>query len=149
RMRASSRAKDTPVIFLSAAESPEFSVAEAYRHGVVDFLFKPIVPDILRAKVSVFVDLFRKGERLRELERRERARAEEALRETELRFSRFMQHLPGLAWIKDLSGRYIFANDAAERAFGTPQACLYGKTDEAIFPPEIAARFRENDLRAI
>lgn len=148
RMRAADRTKHTPVIFLSAAESAEFPVAEAYRLGAVDFLVKPLIPEILRAKVAVFVDLFRKGERLRELERRERARAEEALRETERRFALFMEHLPGLAWIKDLAGRYLFANDAAERAFGTPRADLYGKTDDEVFPPETAAQFRENDRRA-
>ena len=149
RMRASDRARHTPVIFLSAAEIDEFPVAEAYRLGAVDYLVKPIVPDVLRAKVAVFVDLFRKGERLRDLERRERERAEEALRETEQRFARFMQHLPGLAWIKDADGRYLYANDAAERAFGTPRADLYGQTDAELFPPETAARFRENDRRAV
>src|SRR5262245_49180607 len=148
RMRASERSRHTPVIFLSAAESDEFPVVEAYRLGAVDFLLKPLVPDILRAKVAVFVDLFRKGERVRALERAERERAEEALRETERRFARFMEHLPGLAWIKDLSGRYLYANDAAERAFGRPRSELYGTTDEAIFPPDTAAAFRENDRRA-
>src|SRR5262249_22651099 len=43
----------------------------------------------------------------------ERKRTEEALRATEQRFAMFMQHLPGLAWIKDLKGRYVYANDAA------------------------------------
>jgi PAS domain S-box-containing protein len=148
RMRAADRTKHTPVIFLSAAESAEFPVAEAYRLGAIDYLVKPLIPDILRAKVAVFVDLFRKGERLRQLERRERARAEEALRETERRFARFMEHLPGLAWIKDLAGRYIFANDSAERAFGILRTDLYGKTDDEVFPRETAARFRENDHRA-
>jgi len=74
--------------------------------------------------------------------------AERSARENEERFARFMQHLPGLAWIKDLQGRYIFANDAAERAFRTPRAQLYGRTDEEVFPPSTAALFRENDRRA-
>jgi PAS domain S-box-containing protein len=86
RMRASGRARHTPVIFLSAAESDEFPVAEAYRLGAVDYLLKPLVPDILRAKVAVFVDLFRKAERVRELERRERERAEAALGRSEERY---------------------------------------------------------------
>ena len=43
-----------------------------------------------------------------------RKHAEEALRESEQRFSKFMQRLPGLAWIKDIDGRYIYINDAAE-----------------------------------
>ncbi len=76
-------------------------------------------------------------------------RAEEALRAGEERFARFMQHLPGLAWIKDSEGRYLYANDAAERAFQTPRSDLYGKTDGEVFPPETAALFVQNDRRAI
>ncbi len=78
----------------------------------------------------------------------ERKRAEAALRESEQRFARFMQHLPGLAWIKDVEGRYVYANDAAERVFRTARAQLYGRTDEEVFPPETAAQFREHDRRA-
>ena len=78
----------------------------------------------------------------------ERVRAEEALRESEERFARFMQHLPGLAWIKDWQGRYVYANAAAVRAFRRPRNDLYGKTDEEIFPAETSAQFREHDRRA-
>jgi len=79
----------------------------------------------------------------------ERARAAAALRESEQRFAGFMHHLPGLAWIKDLRGRYVFANDAAERAFRHARAELYGKTDDELFPEETARQFRENDHRAL
>jgi PAS domain S-box-containing protein len=72
-----------------------------------------------------------------------------ALRESEERFARFMQHLPGLAWVKDEQGRYVYANDAAARAFGKPPAELYGRTDEEVFPPATAAQFRENDREAL
>ena len=75
--------------------------------------------------------------------------AEEALRQSEERFARFMQHLPGLAWIKDVQGRYVYANAAAEKAFSTPREKLYGKTDQDIFPPEVAAQFKKNDERAL
>jgi PAS domain S-box-containing protein len=78
----------------------------------------------------------------------EQKRSEEALRESEQRFVRFMQHLPGLAWFKDAAGRYVFANDAAVKTFHTTRAQLYGKTDEELFPPETAILFRENDRRA-
>jgi PAS domain S-box-containing protein len=79
----------------------------------------------------------------------DRKRAEDALRESEERFARFMQHLPGLAWIKDVEGRYVFANDAAQKAFQTPREKLYGKTDQQLFSPQIARQFRENDRRAL
>src|SRR5262249_34217231 len=75
----------------------------------------------------------------------DRTQAGEALRESQERFARFMQHLPGLAWIKDCHGRYVYANAAAEQAFQKPRAELYGKTDDEVFPPETAARFQQND----
>lgn len=79
----------------------------------------------------------------------ERKEAERAFRESEQRFSRFMQQLPGLAWIKDVDGRYIYANESAEKSFGVSGDKLYGKTDEEIFPPETAEQFRTHDLQAI
>jgi PAS domain S-box-containing protein len=79
----------------------------------------------------------------------ERKRAEEALRQSERRFARFMQHLPGLAWLKDSQGRYVYANDDAVRAFGVPREALYGRTDEEVFPPDTAAAFRGHDRRAL
>jgi len=75
--------------------------------------------------------------------------AEAALRESEERFARFMQHLPGLAWIKDLEGRYVYANDAAALVFQIPCERLYGNTDDQIFPPEVAAQFKKNDQRVL
>jgi PAS domain S-box-containing protein len=60
-----------------------------------------------------------------------------------------MRHLPGLAWIKDLQGRYVFANDAAVQAFGIPRDALYGRSDADVFPTEVAAGFIENDKRAL
>jgi PAS domain S-box-containing protein len=79
----------------------------------------------------------------------ERRRAEAALRESEERFARFMQHLPGLAWIKDAEGRYVFANGAAVEAFQTTPDRLYGSFDTDLFPPEVAQAFIENDRAAL
>jgi PAS domain S-box-containing protein len=79
----------------------------------------------------------------------ERKQADDAPRESEQRFARFMQHLPGLAWIKDLQGRYVYANAAAVKAFRTSPEELYGRTDDEIFPPEVAAQFKENDQQAL
>jgi PAS domain S-box-containing protein len=79
----------------------------------------------------------------------EQKRSQEALEASEQRFGRFMQHLPGLAWIKDAEGRYIYTNDAAEKAFRLPRAKLYGKTDWEIFDAATAARFRDNDGKAL
>ncbi|HEY2847278.1 MAG TPA: PAS domain S-box protein [Pyrinomonadaceae bacterium] len=79
----------------------------------------------------------------------EKARNEDAMRASEERFSRFMQHLPGLAWIKDLDGRYVYANDAAFGAFGRERDELYGRTDAEVFPPPTAELFVNNDRRVL
>jgi signal transduction histidine kinase/DNA-binding response OmpR family regulator len=70
-IRGRERSRHTPLIFLTAYDSPDFTARQAYALGAVDFLVKPIVPDILRAKVVTFVELFLKTEQLRALERRE------------------------------------------------------------------------------
>ena len=79
----------------------------------------------------------------------EQKRVEEALRASKERFASFMQHLPGAAWMKDLRGRYIYANEMAEKVFQILLGDLLGRTDEEIFPPAVAARFRQNDRLAI
>jgi len=76
-------------------------------------------------------------------------RAEEEPRATEQRFAEFMQHLPGLAWIKDLEGRYVYANDAAAKAFNRRREDLYGRTDDELFPPVTARQFKANDQLAL
>jgi PAS domain S-box-containing protein len=50
----------TPIIFLTAMDKNDSSVYRGYSVGAVDYIFKPFNPDILRAKVNVFIDLFRK-----------------------------------------------------------------------------------------
>lgn len=79
----------------------------------------------------------------------ERKRYELALRESEERFASFMRHLPGIAWIKGIDGRYIFVNDSAEKAFQTPRTQLLGRTDGEIFPAETAEQFSANDAQAL
>jgi PAS domain S-box-containing protein len=60
-----------------------------------------------------------------------------------------MHHLPGLAWIKDTHGRYVYANEATAHAFDTSRSSLIGKTDFDIFDAKTAGQFRDNDLRAL
>ncbi|HZQ72236.1 MAG TPA: response regulator [Burkholderiales bacterium] len=67
-IRSRERSRLTPIIFLTAANDDMSSMFRGYEVGAVDYLLKPVVPEILKSKVSVFVDLFRKDERLRESE---------------------------------------------------------------------------------
>src|SRR5256714_10631654 len=67
-IRGRERSRLTPIIFLTAAADEMTSMFRGYEVGAVDYLQKPVVPEILKAKVSVFVELHRKSERLRESE---------------------------------------------------------------------------------
>src|SRR5215471_12766432 len=64
-IRARKRSRQTPILFLTAYRSDE-QLFRGYDLGAVDFLFKPIVPEVLQSKVSVFVELNRNAQLLRE-----------------------------------------------------------------------------------
>ena len=67
-IRSRERSRLTPIIFLTAAADEMTSMFRGYEVGAVDYLMKPVVPEILKSKVAVFVELHRKSERLRESE---------------------------------------------------------------------------------
>jgi two-component system, cell cycle sensor histidine kinase and response regulator CckA len=73
----------------------------------------------------------------------ERKRAEDALRESEERFSLFMEQLPAAVFIKDGQGRMLFANRYLQELFGW-QDCV-GKLTEELLPPEVAERMVADD----
>src|SRR5262249_25193241 len=81
-IRQRKRSRHTPIIFVTAHGRDDQEVHAAYKLGAVDFLFKPIVAEVVQAKAGVFVELHRRtreiaqqAEQLREHERREHERA--------------------------------------------------------------------------
>lgn len=150
-IRGRERSQHTPIIFLTALDRSDARVFKGYAVGAVDFLFKPFMPDVLRSKVAVFVDLFRKTEEIQrhaqELELRvqertadlmsvnqtlqaeihERKRIEEALR-FQLDLNRAITTNTAEAlFMMDASGCTTFVNPAAEEMFGWQQGELLGK----------------------
>jgi two-component system, sensor histidine kinase len=63
-IRKLKRSRDTPIVFLTAAIEDE-SVSRGYEVGAVDYILKPVDPDILKSKVAVFVDLYGRKARLK------------------------------------------------------------------------------------
>ena len=78
-IRSRQRSGAVPIIFLTAYNKDEAHVFEGYDAGAVDYLFKPVDPVILKAKVAVFADLHRKAAEI-ERQAKERLHAERALR---------------------------------------------------------------------
>lgn len=83
-IRGYRRSAHTPIIFVTAY-ADELQTAQGYSLGAVDYILSPVIPDVLRSKVRVFVDLFIMQQRLRQqaLERIAIARAEAAQRAAE------------------------------------------------------------------
>lgn len=64
-IRQREQSRHTPIIFLSAVDKLDEDVFRGLASGAVDYLFKPVVPEVLQSKVSVFVDLYRMRERVK------------------------------------------------------------------------------------
>lgn len=64
-IRSRERTRDTPIIFLTAADRSEALALRGYAVGAVDYLVKPVIPELVRSKVSVFVELAKKTQLLR------------------------------------------------------------------------------------
>jgi signal transduction histidine kinase len=88
-IRQRKRSETTPIIFVSAVNDTVSHISRGYSLGAVDYILTPVVPAILRAKIAVFVDLFKKTEQIKQQaeERanliREQATAERARDEAE------------------------------------------------------------------
>src|SRR3979411_106370 len=78
------RFQQTAIIFVSAVALTDADRVKGYSYGAVDYVLVPVVPELLRAKVRVFADLFRKTRQLEllnaELERRVEERTAELTR---------------------------------------------------------------------
>ncbi len=59
--------RKTPIIFLTAAQESEKDKIRAYDVGGIDYLLKPFSPSVLRAKVSILIDLYRHSEDMRKM----------------------------------------------------------------------------------
>ncbi len=77
-IRERERSRDTPIIFLTGVDRSATMAMRGYAVGAVDYLVKPIVPEFVRSKVSVFVDLARKNAQMVHQADRLRVREEEA-----------------------------------------------------------------------
>src|SRR5262245_3402000 len=118
----------TPIIFMTAVSDLEAGMSRGYALGAVDYIQMPVQPDVLRAKVKVFVDLYRRREQVREQaeERRLRQEREHARRlaeaadriDFETRRNRFFTLAPDMLGIAGLDGRLRQLNDSWQRTLG-------------------------------
>ncbi|HKP74444.1 MAG TPA: ATP-binding protein, partial [Longimicrobiaceae bacterium] len=135
------RSRFTPILFLTAISKEDEFVYQGYSVGAVDYMFKPFNPDILRSKVSVFIDLYLKTEQLRQQELRLRESERRAL-EVEHR-SRLLESEARMAEIVESAQEAIITfgddgvitlfNEAAEGMFGRLETAALGSQIQALF----------------
>jgi PAS domain S-box-containing protein len=77
----------------------------------------------------------------------ERRKAEEALRASEALYHSLVETLPLSVWRKDLGGRFTFGNRRFCESVGRTLAEVIGKTDADFFPADLAAKYRQDDVR--
>lgn len=129
-IRSRSRSKTTPILFVTASDDSDLSLEEAYALGAVDFLTKPVVPAVLKAKVAVFVDLYRSKEELRAAERRA---VEATFREQKELWQTTLGSIGDAVIATDTARRVTFLNHEAERLTGWSQAQAVGKDLHEVF----------------
>jgi PAS domain S-box-containing protein len=124
-IRARKRSLQTPILFVTAYRSDE-QLFRGYNLGAVDFLFKPIVPEILQSKVNVFVDLRRTEQLLR--------RKAEELASAEQRFRAVLEAAPDAMVITNQDGIIQLANSRADTLFGHSREALIGRDIHSLLP---------------
>jgi PAS domain S-box-containing protein len=125
-IRNRERSRHTPIIFLTGHDDNRSVLEEAYTLGAVDYLVKPIVPVILRAKVAVFVDLFQKTER--------------ATRQADLLRLLIQGTTDYAIFMLDPEGRVVSWNAGAERIKGYRAEEIVGQSFSRFYPQEALDR---------
>ncbi len=148
-VRSSERTRHIPIIFLTA-NSDLGRAAIGYAHGAVDYLFKPIVPEILRAEVSVFVELERKNQLVAEMQAREHDRrlADERRRfDEELLRAKLDRERQAAADLAAANERLAAALDETQRALAVRDQFLRMASHELKTPLTSMQLTLENALR--
>jgi PAS domain S-box-containing protein len=130
-IRQNERLRHVPIIFLSAIDTLETDVYRGAARGAVDYLFKPVVAEVLKSKVSVFVDLFHANERLKQ----------KAVEQSEERFRLLVESMQDYAiFMVDPQGRVTSWNKGAERIKGFQHEEIIGQPLGRFYTPEDQAQ---------
>src|SRR5215831_9813498 len=131
-IRSRPRSRQTPILFLTGYRNEEH-LFRGYDLGAVDFLFKPIVPEVLRSKVAVFAELSRSNAKLQEQTDALRVQAE-VLQKAEQRVRALLEAAPDAMVVCREGGEIVMVNSQTELLFNCQRAKLIGRNIRALAP---------------
>ncbi len=131
-IRSRPRSREIPILFLTGYRNEEH-LFRGYDLGAVDFLFKPIVPEVLRSKVAVFVDLSRGNAKLKEQADELRKQAE-ILKKAEQRFRSLLEAAPDAMVMCRDDGTILMVNSRTEALFNSRRDKLISKDIRTLVP---------------
>jgi diguanylate cyclase (GGDEF)-like protein/PAS domain S-box-containing protein len=136
-----------PIMFVTAHQRQDADILTAYASGAVDFIFTPVVADVLRAKVSVFVDLFRQSQELHsqseELQRSLESitTLNAALRDSEASTQAVLDNVADGILTTGETGVIESFNRSAQVLFGYREEEVIGRPLTYVIAPEHRAEF--------
>jgi len=131
-IRSRPRSRQIPILFLTGYRNEEH-LFRGYDLGAVDFLFKPIVPEVLRSKVAAFVELSRINAKL-QVQANELRRQAEVLQKAEQRFRSVLAAAPDAMVVCRENGEIVMANSQTEVLFRVHRDNLVGRNIRNFVP---------------
>ena len=134
------RFQKTAILFISAIHLSDADRIKGYQRGAVDYISVPVIPEVLCAKVGVFVELHRKRRQLealnRELEQRVAERTEELTERADL-----LELATDAIMVRDMDGTIRFWNSGAEALYGWPRQEVLGRNLHSTLATQFPAPF--------
>jgi PAS domain S-box-containing protein len=148
-IKSRERTKYIPIIFLTAISKDEEYVFKGYEVGAVDYMFKPLQPEVLRSKVTVLVELHLKNQQLREHERELREAQQRELEhryalehmESSARFGEVIATATEAIITFDENNTITLFNGAASRIFGVREVDALDKSIFELFQQSARTSF--------
>ncbi|HEY1952810.1 MAG TPA: ATP-binding protein [Gemmatimonadaceae bacterium] len=151
RIKERRKTSAIPIIFLTANNPDERLILRGYEAGAVDYLFKPLTPEVVRSKVSVFCELYRSRERTRaaaaDIARAQAAAAE--AKEGEKKLADVLERISDAFFALDAGWRFTYVNEKAALLLHRQRADLLGKVIWEEFPETATSAFYDQYRRAV
>ncbi len=134
-IRQREKTRSTPIIFLTAFSTSDTLRFKGYSLGAVDYILKPIEPEILASKVGVFVELYQKNATLKR-QTAQLAAMNAELRQSEERFRILSNCSPVGIFLADLQGHCTYTNPRCQTICGSRLEETLGNWTELLHPED-------------